>query len=272
MSTEKDLIKRNRVLSEFTIILKSVKDFFTPWMLKISLIPLILTMFVFYMMFFSAADYGISSLQEVAVASQNGEEVIIDENAPFYFVWLTYLIVFLFKYSITSWLAGFLLYTVGFVIVLKLSVIFTIIIIGFLTPAILSKIHKKHYSHLKMDGHGTILSSLYVLLKSSLMMIFLFLILIPLYFVPIINFIAFSLPFYYFFHKMLNYDVSSTILNIKQYKKIYDLDANSFRLRTLALYFLSFIPFITLFTVVFFVLYLGHAYFTKLDELNKDSL
>ncbi len=76
-------------------------------MLKIALLPLIFTMVVMFILFFTAADYGFDALQEFIKASQNGEEVSIDPNAPFYFVWTTYIIAFLFKYSITSWLVGF---------------------------------------------------------------------------------------------------------------------------------------------------------------------
>lgn len=256
-------------MTELDILSKSLKDFLTSRMLRLALVPLIVTMVLLYMLFFAAADFGINSLQAVAEASQNGEEVIIDESAPFYFVWATYLIIFLFKYSFTSWIAGFLLYTVGTILVLKISVILSIVVIGFLTPMILAKIHKRHYSHLTLHGHGTMLSPLWVLLKSGLMMIVLFVILIPLYFIPIINFFAFSLPFYYFFHKLLNYDVASTLLSEKEFKVIYKKEGNQFRLRTALLYFISMIPFVTLFTAVFFVIYLGHAYFIKLDEMYK---
>lgn len=256
-------------MNEIEIILKSVKDFFTSSMLRIALIPLIVTMVILYMLFFAAADFGITSLQEIAIASQNGEEVVIDENAPFYFVWATYFIVFLFKYSFTSWIAGFLLYTIGTVIVLQASVILSIVVIGFLTPMILSILHKRYYSHLTLHGHGSLLSPLWVLLKSGLMMIFLFILLIPVYFVPVLNIIAFALPLYYFFHKLLNFDVSSTILSKEEYKVIYKKEGNSFRLRTLFLYFISMIPFATLFTAVYYIIYLGHAYFIKLDELKK---
>ena len=100
-------------------------------------------------------------------------------------------------------------------------------------------------------------------------MILLFILLIPVYFVPVLNIIAFALPLYYFFHKLLNFDVSSTILNKEQYKIIYEKEANSFRLRTLFLYFISMIPFATLFTAVYYIIYLGHAYFVKLDALQK---
>jgi hypothetical protein len=251
-------------MNEVEIILKSVKDFFSSSMLKIALVPLIITMIVLYILFFTAADFGISSLQEIATASQNGQE-----NAPFYFIWMTYLIVFLFKYSFTSWIAGFLLYTIGTVIVLQASMIFSIIIIGFLTPMILGILHKRYYSHLQLHEYGTLPLSIWVLIKSFFMMIFLFSILIPVYFVPILNVIAFSLPFYYFFHKLLNFDVSSTILSAEQYKIIYEKEANNFRLRTLFLYFISMIPFATLFTAVYYIIYLGHAYFIKLEELTK---
>ena len=256
-------------MNEIEIILKSIKDFFTSSMLKIALIPLIVTMVILYMLFFAAADFGISSLQEIAAASQNGEEVIIDENAPFYFVWATYFVVFLFKYSFTSWIAGFLLYTIGTVIVLQASVILSIIVIGFLTPMILGILHKRYYSHLTLHGHGSLLSPLWVMAKSAIVMIILFIVLIPVYFVPVLNVIAFSLPLYYFFHKLLNFDVSSTILSKQEYKEIYKKEGNSFRLRTLFLYFISMIPFATLFTAVYYIIYLGHAYFIKLDEISK---
>ncbi len=256
-------------MNEIEIILKSVKDFFTSSMLKIALIPLIVTMVILYILFFAAADFGITSLQEIAAASQNGQEVVIDENAPFYFVWATYFIVFLFKYSFTSWIAGFLLYTIGTVIVLQASVILSIVVIGFLTPMILNILHKRYYSHLTLHGHGSLLAPLWVLLKSALMMILLFIVLIPVYFVPVLNIIAFALPLYYFFHKLLNFDVSSTILSKDEYKIIYQKEGSNFRLRTLFLYFISMIPFATLFTAVYYIIYLGHAYFIKLDEISK---
>jgi hypothetical protein len=256
-------------MNEIEIIFKSIKDFFSGSMLKIALIPLIIVMIIFYILFFTAADFGISSLQEVAVASQNGQEVIIDETAPFYFVWMTYLIVFLFKYSFLSWIAGFLLYTIGTLFVLQVSVIFSIVVIGFLTPIILGNLHKKYYSHLKLEGFGTIFSSFWVLVKSFFMMVLLFIVLIPIYFIPVLNMIAFSFPLYYFFHKLLNFDVSSTILTKEQYKIIYEKESGAFRLRTLFLYFISMVPFAALFTSVFYIIYLGHAYFIKLDELNK---
>ena len=259
-------------MNEIEIIFKSVKDFFTSSMLKIALIPLFITMLILYSMFFAAADFGITNLQEIAQASQNGQEVVIDENAPFYFVWFTYLIVFLFKYSITSWLAGFLLYTVGAIFIFHLSVILTLIIIGFLTPFVVNYLKKNHYNNLDLKPYGTILGAIWILLKAFFMMVLLYILLVPLYFLPLVNLIALYLPLYYFFHKLLNYDVSSTILSKEEYKIIYSKNSNSFRIRTFVLYFTSSIPFIALFVAIFYVIYISHAYFIELEKISKENI
>lgn len=255
-------------MNEIDIFSRSVKDFFSSQMLKIAIFPLIITLIILYTMFFMAADFGISALKDIAEASQNGQDIVLDESAPFYFLWISYLLVFLFKYSVVSWIAGFLFYTIGTIFVFHVSVIFTIIIIGFLTPFVVNNLHKKHYSHLKLNPYGTIMETLWVFFKAFFIMILLYILFVPLYFIPLINIIAFYFPLYYLFHKLLNFDVSSTILSKTQFEKIYEKDGGSFRLRTLLLYFTSTVPFVTLFIVVFYVIYLSNAYFIKLDELE----
>lgn len=251
----------------------SIRDFFTKKMLKIAILPLVFTMIIMLILFYSAADYGFDSLQVTIETSQNGQDIDIDESAPFFYVWSMYVIAFLFKYSITSWLVGFLFYTVGTIFVMMFSVLLTIVIIGFLTPMILKVLHKRHYSHLETNGFGTLLSPLWVLFKSTLIMFLLFILLIPLYFIPLINILAINLPFYYFFHKLLTYDVASTILTQEEFAIIHLKKANSFRFRTMFLYLISMIPFITLFSAVFYIIYLGHSYFLQLEKLrnNKDN-
>ena len=191
---------------------------------------------------------------------------------PFYFVWTMYVISFLFKYSITSWLVGFLVYTVGTIFMMMFSVFLTILIIGFLTPMILNVLQKRHYSHLETNGFASLLSPLWVLFKSGIIMVLLFILFIPLYFIPLINIVAINLPFYYFFHKLLTFDVSSTILTQEEYYLIRSKESGSFRLRTIFLYFISMIPFITLFSAVFYIIYLGHAYFLELQKLRGIEL
>ncbi|SKB72078.1 EI24 domain-containing protein [Malaciobacter marinus] len=252
-------------MNELDLVKVSIRDFFTKKMLKFAILPLIFTLFIMYILFFSAAGYGMDSLQIVITQAQNGQEITAPENAPFYFDWAT----FLLQYSVTAWIVAFLVYTIGIIFVMMFSVFLTLAIIGFLTPFILKALHKRHYSDLKMDGHGTILTPLFVLAKSTFMMIFLFILFIPLYFIPLVNVIAFNIPFYYFFHKLLNHDVASTILSDEDYFLIHKKEKNSFRIRTFLLYMLSMIPFITLFSAVFFIIYLGHGYFIELRKLKE---
>lgn len=258
-------------MNEVEIINRSIKDFFTSPILKLSIIPLILTMLILYIMFFSMASVAIDFIKHTAEISQAGGEVVLDENAPFYITVLTYIVVFIFKYSIVSWLAGFLFYTIGAIFVFKLSVILTLLIISFLTPQIVEILHKKHYSHIELKPFGNISNAITNALKSLFIMVLLYILFIPLYFIPLINIIAVFFPLYYFFHKLLNFDVGSTILSKNEYKAIYKENSLTFRLRTLALYFISMIPFITLFVVVFYVVYLSHAYLLSLENYYKDT-
>jgi hypothetical protein len=257
---------------EGQIIALSVKDFFTKPMLKIAILPLVFTLIIMLIFFYSAAGYGFDSLHVFIQESQNGQTITIEQDAPFYYIWATTFITFLFKYSITSWLVGFLFYTIGTIFVMMFSVFLTVIIIGFLTPQILKVLHKRHYSNLQMNGFGSLLSPLWVLFKSAIVMVLLFILFIPLYFIPVVNIIALNFPFYYFFHKLLNHDVASTILNEDEYFLIHGKKAMAFRFRTLLLYFLSMIPSIMLFTAVFYIIYLGHAYFIELQKLRGIDL
>jgi len=264
-------------MNEFTILSTSLKDFFTKPIIKIAFYPLLITTIVLYFMFFAAADIGVSALEDHTVQVQSTQTVInSDGSVDSTQTDETYvgqgIIEWLLKYSLTSWLASFLIYTVGSVIVMMFSVFFTILIIGFLTPMILNIIKKRHYPSMEFKGHGTIASTLFVSLKTVLIMLVLFVVLIPFYFIPLVNIIAFNLPLYYMFHKLLNFDVVSTIMTKEEFYYLKAKHGGVFRLRTILLYLISMIPFITLFSTVFYIVYLGHGYMTKLEQLRKTQV
>lgn len=259
-------------MGEAELIKKSLGDFFTPAILKIAIIPFLVTILIMVVIFMGIADYSLSSLDQVIIQVQNGEEFTVDPNAPFYYIWAVNTLTFLLHYSITAWLAGFLLFTIGTFFILFFSIFTTLIILGFLTPLIIEVLRKRDYPNLKLHGHGSFISPLYVALKSFVVMILLFLILIPFYFIPLVNIIAFNLPVYYFFHKLLNFDVTSTMLSSSEYKEIYRNKKNLFRFRTLLLYFISMIPFITLFSTVFYIVYLSNGYFLELKKVSENRL
>ena len=264
-------------MNEITLFTTSLKDFLTKPIIKIAFYPLIITLVVLYMIFFTAADIGISTLENNIIHVES-TQTTVDNNGVVDTINTqeTYfgqgIIDFLLKYSVTSWLASFLIYTVGSIIIMMFSVFISLLIIGFLTPMILRVIQKRHYPTLEFKGYGDMTSVVFVSIKSVIVMIVLFIVLIPFYFIPIVNIIAFNLPLYYLFHKLLNFDVVSTIMTKEESYYLKAKHKDLFRTRTLFLYFVSMIPFITLFSTVFYIVYLGHGYMSKLQELRQDNL
>ena len=263
-------------MNEIKILNLSLKDFFTKPIIKIAFYPLIITMIILYLIFFTAADMGISSLENQVIQIESTQTVnnngVVDTTHTTETYFGQGVIDFLLKYSVTSWLASFLIYTVGSIIVMMFSVFMTLLIIGFLTPMILKIIQKRHYPTLEFKGYGGMTSVTIVSIKSILVMILLFVVLIPFYFIPVINIIAFNLPLYYLFHKLLNFDVVSTVMTKDEGYYLKTKNKGLFRARTLFLYLISMIPFITLFTAVFYIVYLGHGYMSKLEELRNSSI
>ena len=262
--------------TQFEIILLSIKDLLSSPMLKIAFIPFIITIFIVYSAFFSIADIGLDTLKDATVQIQthetNIQNGVVDTTTTNETYTGSSILDFLLKYSITSWIVSFLVYTVGSFVVLWVSLFISLIVIGFLTPNILNILQKKYYPNIVFNGYGTITNSIIMLLKSLAIMILLFLILVPFYFIPIINIIAFNIPFFYFFHKMLHFDVGSTLLTEDNHTYFKGKYSTSFMLQTLFLYFIAMIPFAALILPVFYIIYLGHNYMGKMDKISKSTV
>ena len=255
------------------LLFLSIKDFFTPKMLKYSIMPFIIIMIVMYIIFFVVAGVGLDHLGTLDVQST---QTTIENGIPHTDTMTAHLqdsaiIKFLMSYAITSWIATFLVYAIGGFLTLYVSIFAAIIVIGFLTPFVLKELQKLHYPDVEMVGHSNFISSIVLLVKWALVMILLFFLLIPLYFIPLVNIIAFNFPLYYFFHKMLTFDVSSTICSAEEDYKIKYFKGNMIRLKTLALYLISLIPFAVYFGAIFFVIYLGHTYFTEVRRIRNEG-
>ena len=259
--------------NENSTLLLSIKDLFTSKMLKYSVLPFILSMLTLYILFFIVAGVGLDSLGSMEVSTtqtsvENGVPHTDSFNAT---LEGTALIQFLMSHAITSWIATFLVYTVGSFLTLYMSIFVALIIVGFLTPTILKEIQKRHYSDVEMIGYSNIFEALFLVVKWVAIMILLFIVFIPLYFIPFVNIVAFNLPLYYFFHKMMTYDVSSTICTKDESMKIKFFHASTLRLKTLGLYLVSLIPFVVFFASVFYIIYLGHSYFLETKNLREQG-
>ncbi|MCF6339293.1 MAG: EI24 domain-containing protein [Sulfurimonas sp.] len=255
------------------ILLLSVKDFLTPKMLKFALFPFIITIIIMYILFFIIAGIGVDSLTTLDVQStqttmQNGIEHTESLTAKLQGLEI---IQFLMSYAITSWIATFLIYTIGTFLTIYASIFIAIIVIGFLTPSVLKELQKRHYSDVEMIGHSNLVASLLSILKWTFVMLILFILLIPFYFIPLLNIIAFNLPLYYFFHKMLTFDISSNICGYEEGKQVKYFNKASLRLKTLALYLVSLIPFVIFFAAIFYIIYIGNTYFIEVRRIRNNS-
>ncbi len=257
--------------NETTILSLSLKDLFTKKMLMYSIMPFIISMIVLYILFFIVAGLGVDQLTTMEVQStqttiQNG----IPHTESFQATLAgTGIMKFLMSSALTSWIATFLIYTIGGLMTLYASIFVALLIIGFLTHAILKEVQQRHYPDIEMIGYSNAIEGIFFTLKWILIMIILFLVFIPLYFIPIINIIAFNFPLHYFFHKMMTYDVSSAICTKEEAMEISFFHGSTLRLKTLALYLLSLIPFVIFFASVFYVIYLGHSYFIEVRKLRN---
>ncbi len=259
-------------MNQRNLFLLSIRDFFTPPILKLAIFPFIITMILLYGLFFVLADFGLDQLQNASIQIEQSQTTVQNGHPHTETLSADFtgsgILKFLLQYSVTSWLVSFLLYTVGSFFVLLLSVVVALAVIGFLTPLILKVIQQRHYPDIELVGYGHIGTITWQFIKSFLMMVFLFFLLMPFYFIPILNIAALNLPFYYFFHKLMVFDVASTITTKEEYALIHVKSANAIRMKTLMLYLVSLIPFTILFATAFYVIYLGHTFFTEVQNLR----
>jgi len=251
----------------------SVKDYFTKDMLKLIVFPLVGSFVVMMLLFYSVADMGLSELENTQIKIQQHQTLVengvVHETSSDETYSGSSIIDFLLRYTVTSWIVSFLVYTVGLFAIGYLSIFTSLIIVGFLTPQILHTIHQRHYAHLELEkGYDTVFGGIFKLIKTTFVMFFLLLLFIPFYFIPLVNIVAINLPFYYLFHKMLNYDVSSNIMSYEKFKQVYYFNKSAFRGKTLLLYVVSLIPFVAFFISIFYIIFIGHSYFQLLEEDN----
>ncbi|MEN8302506.1 MAG: EI24 domain-containing protein [Campylobacterota bacterium] len=258
--------------SETSVLSLSIKDLFTSKMLKYSILPFIFSMLIMYVLFFVVAGFGLEQLGSMDVqTSQTTIENGVSHTENFQATLEgTTLIKFLMSSAVTSWIATFLVYTIGTFLTLYFSIFVALIVIGFLTPTILKELQIRHYQDVEMTGHSNVAEGVFLVTKWALVMIGLFILFVPLYFIPLLNIIAFNFPLYYFFHKVITYDVASTIATREESKQIKYFNATTLRLKTLGLYLISLIPFVIFFASVFYVIYLGHSYFIEVRKMRAE--
>lgn len=173
-------------------------------------------------------------------------------------------IAFLIGFSFIQWLLAILAGILGTGIAILFSFMLSAIIAGFMTPYIVSVIHKKHYAHIQRDEVSTM--ELMGLLLAVFLKFLLYLVIALLaLLVPFVGLVIFYLPFYYFFYKMLFIDVGGSIDTKQSLLQMEQKHKKEFMITTFAFFFISNIPFLGIFLQVPFVITLTHQYFLKKD-------
>jgi len=257
-------------MNQKNLLQLSIQDLLTAKMLKFSLLPFLISMIILYILFFVLAGAGLDMLGTLNVEST---QTTIENGIPHTDSLSAQLegsaiIKFLMSYTITSWIASFLVYAIGGFFTLYLSIFVAVIVMGFLTPYVLKELQARHYSDVEMIGYSNIAESLFLVFKWAFTMLLLFFLLIPLYFVPLVNLVAFNFPLYYFFHKMMTFDIASNLCTREESKEVKYFNSTSLRVKTAALYLISLIPFTVFFGAIFFIIYLGNSYFVAVREIR----
>ena len=231
------------------IILLSLKDFFSPKFLTLSVAPI---MIVF------AIVFGIYFLTDIDFATL----LAVDSTTH---PWLGWILSFGFMQS----LINFFLYIFIWGLLIVVSVVLSIIVVGFFTPKIVKEIQKKHYPHIKLTNQNfTLSNSLFMYLKVFFIFFTLLLITMPLAFIPGINLAVLYIPFYYLFHNFLVLDVGSSIVSKDEFLTIVKSNKTLFRSTTLTLYLISLIPFSGILLQVFYVIVIAHEFFMKKEKVE----
>ncbi|CAM2941274.1 EI24 domain-containing protein [Helicobacter burdigaliensis] len=234
------------------ILRQSSKDFFNPYMLKLSFLPLVLSFLFWAVIFYFFAPSIFGSLFEMSKV-----ELMLENG---FFSWIQDVLDFVIKVTL------FILFVIVFFL---LSMLSNLVICAFLAEKVVKFVHRTYYSNLAMEGNQSIFGVVFFLFKAYLLYFFILVLLIPLYFIPFVGAFVMLFPSYWIFKKTLIADVGDMIFEKNSLKKAQEENKKELRKLAISLYALSLIPFLNFFIPFYALLGLSHFFF---DVKNKGKL
>jgi len=229
------------------VIQKSLADFFSAKFLTLSIAPILIVFSIVFGVYF-VTDFDFVSL------------TMIDSSSS-WFGWIL-------SIPGISWLVNAFLYILIWGLLIVVSVILSVIVVGFFTPKIVKEVQKRHYPDVKISEEFTLAKAFTKYIKVFFIFFTLLFLTLPLAVLPGINLAILYIPFYYLFHNFLVLDVGSSIVNPKEFEIIVKNNKALFRSTTLTLYIISLIPFSGILLQVFYVIVISHEFFMKKRELS----
>ncbi|MGH1601438.1 EI24 domain-containing protein [Campylobacter majalis] len=236
----------------------SLRDFWTKKFIKLTIMPLILSILLLGF----AVAFSASSVSEALIGViQTGDfgYFNLSDNEIFKIV---------VSSAILKWFMASIFYLFGAYLVLIVSVFVALFVVGFFTPLVVKEINARHYGLDLSD-----LPSTTFVMRKMIVEIFKFLgilvVSLPFLVLPFLNFIAISVPFFYLYYKFLLIDVASNVLNdIKFRLALLEGGTMAFAISCLVFYILCLVPFVGLFFQLFFIIFLTHLLFYKYHKVS----
>ncbi|MCR8696701.1 MULTISPECIES: EI24 domain-containing protein [Campylobacter] len=172
-------------------------------------------------------------------------------------------IAWLISLSLVQFIITSSFYVISIFLAIILSVAIAAVITGFLTPYIVKFINQKYYNYNTTPDPSNI-RVLNLIFITFIKFILIFLICIPLLFIPVINLFILNLPFFYLFYRLMLIDVASNTSD----RLIFEVDLQKgggvkFFSASVIFYIITLIPFVGLFSQIFFVIFLSHLLLEK---------
>lgn len=231
----------------FDTFFQSLKDYFTPKILLLTFIPCVIGVVVGVFLLYT---YGNASCEWVL-------GIIPQRFKPDGMIG-----------SILTASANFLVYSFLFALFVIGVLLFNIFCSIFYTPFIVSYLHQRYFSHIKRESFGGIFDCLRTFTKLFMIFALIFIVCIPLYFVPILGHCVLFAIGYFLFKKMMFYDITSAMMNEADSVQL----QRSFRLEHhsvgLVAYILGFIPVAHFFATPLQTLIIARYCFKKLPLLQ----
>jgi len=229
-------------------IRRALADLLTPRFLLLSLLPLVVVLPLTVM--------ALVSISGGAAELFQGEGAQANWLADWVATWP--LVGGVAGYGWVRGLLGLVGAVAGWLLVLLGSLFLAVAVVGLFTPSIVGEVRRRHYPDRLPGGGGGMGAYVGFLLRTLLTFIGLGLLVLPLLLVPGVNLLAINLPFYYWFHRLLSWDVLEAACTPEMRDRIAPGVRSGLQLRTFLLYPLSIVPLAGLLLQVFFVLVLAH--------------
>ena len=231
-------------------------DTLSPRVLLVSLLSFILTIFIFIGAIWLLFG-GVGALSSWIAQSLQSFEGSVEQSWFFSMVSL---------FFITKTIVAILFFFTSAMVVYYLFLMVYSVIVGFFAGYFIKEIGTIYYPNFAFRGIG-LLSYLWIVFKTLVWTILMFVLLFPLVFVPVLNFVL-LVPVYYLFHKLLVLDVASMLTSVEEYKELKRLYAGQMRGITLVCFALTVIPFLGVVMYPYYVIVMSHFIFRKTKGLR----